>query len=86
MCPFSWCRCSEVPVNFRLAKQLVYRKVRKAIGLDRCTKCYTGAAPITRETLEFFLSLNIPVLELYGMSESSGPHTISLPHAFKLGR
>ncbi|XP_068853090.1 long-chain-fatty-acid--CoA ligase ACSBG2 isoform X2 [Aphelocoma coerulescens] len=77
--------CSEVPVNFRLARQLVYRKVRKAIGLDRCTKCYTGAAPITRDTLEFFLSLNIPVLELYGMSESSGPHTVSLPHAFKLG-
>ncbi|NWV69496.1 ACBG2 ligase, partial [Malurus elegans] len=76
---------SEVPVNFRLAKQLVYKKVRKAIGLDRCTKCYTGAAPITRDTLEYFLSLNIPVLELYGMSESSGPHTVSLPHAFKLG-
>lgn len=75
----------EVPVNFRLARQLVFRKVRRAIGLDRCTKCYTGAAPITRETLEFFLSLNIPVLELYGMSESSGPHTISLPQAFKLG-
>ncbi|NWX75377.1 ACBG2 ligase, partial [Alca torda] len=77
---------SEVPVNFRLARHLVYKKVRKAIGLDRCTKCYTGAAPISRETLEFFLSLNIPVLELYGMSESSGPHTMSLPHAFKLGR
>ncbi|XP_005060074.2 PREDICTED: long-chain-fatty-acid--CoA ligase ACSBG2 isoform X1 [Ficedula albicollis] len=76
---------SEVPVNFRLARQLVFRKVRKALGLDRCSKCYTGAAPITRDTLEFFLSLNIPVLELYGMSESSGPHTISLPHAFKLG-
>ncbi|CAM9775117.1 unnamed protein product [Bubo scandiacus] len=75
---------SEVPMNFHLARHLVYKKVRKAIGLDRCTKCYTGAAPITRETLEFFLSLNIPVLELYGMSESSGPHTISLPHAFKL--
>ncbi|XP_009578031.1 PREDICTED: long-chain-fatty-acid--CoA ligase ACSBG2 [Fulmarus glacialis] len=75
---------SEVPMNFHLARHLVYKKVRKAIGLDRCTKCYTGAAPITRETLEFFLSLNIPVFELYGMSESSGPHTISLPHAFKL--
>ncbi|XP_035203967.1 long-chain-fatty-acid--CoA ligase ACSBG2 isoform X1 [Oxyura jamaicensis] len=74
---------SEVPVNFRLARHLVYKKVRKAIGLDRCTKCYSGAAPITRETLEFFLSLNIPVYELYGMSESSGPHTVSLPHAFR---
>ncbi|NXG13837.1 ACBG2 ligase, partial [Grallaria varia] len=75
---------SEMPVNFRLAKHLVYRKVRKALGLERCTKCYTGAAPISRETLEFFLSLNIPVMEMYGMSESSGPHTISIPHAFKL--
>nr|XP_009665460.1 PREDICTED: long-chain-fatty-acid--CoA ligase ACSBG2 isoform X1 [Struthio camelus australis] len=75
---------TEVPVNFRLARHLVYKKVRKALGLDRCTKCYTGAAPITKETLEFFLSLNIPVYELYGMSESSGPQTISLPHAFRI--
>ncbi|NXP21944.1 ACBG2 ligase, partial [Scytalopus superciliaris] len=75
---------SEVPMNFRLAKHLVYRKVRKALGLERCTKCYTGAAPISRETLEFFLSLNILVLELYGMSESSGPHTMSIPHSFKI--
>ncbi|NWW84708.1 ACBG2 ligase, partial [Rhynochetos jubatus] len=75
---------SEVPVNFHLARHLVYKKVRKAIGLERCTKCYTGAAPITRETLEFFLSLNIPLFEMYGMSESSGPHTMSFPHAFRL--
>uniref|UniRef100_A0A671WVM8 Long-chain-fatty-acid--CoA ligase ACSBG2 n=1 Tax=Sparus aurata TaxID=8175 RepID=A0A671WVM8_SPAAU len=59
-------------------------KVRKALGLDRCSKCYTGAAPITKDTLEFFLSLDIPLYELYGMSESSGPHTISSPEAFKL--
>ncbi|KAG7488140.1 hypothetical protein MATL_G00030480 [Megalops atlanticus] len=75
---------SRTPLNYRLAKKLVFRKVRKALGLDRCTKCYTGAAPITKDTLEFFLSLDIPVYELYGMSESTGPHTISLPHAFRL--
>uniref|UniRef100_A0A8C1IQ10 Long-chain-fatty-acid--CoA ligase ACSBG2 n=1 Tax=Cyprinus carpio TaxID=7962 RepID=A0A8C1IQ10_CYPCA len=75
---------SRKPLNFRLAKCLVFRKVRKALGLDRCTRCYTGAAPITKDTLEFFLSLDIPLFELYGMSESSGPHTISLPDAFRL--
>ncbi|KAI1891619.1 hypothetical protein AGOR_G00145650 [Albula goreensis] len=75
---------SRTPLNYRLAKKLVFRKVRKALGLDRCTKCYTGAAPITKDTLEFFLSLDIPVYELYGMSESTGPHTISLPDAFRL--
>uniref|UniRef100_A0AAY4DXX4 Long-chain-fatty-acid--CoA ligase ACSBG2 n=1 Tax=Denticeps clupeoides TaxID=299321 RepID=A0AAY4DXX4_9TELE len=72
------------PLNYRLAKRLVFQKVRKALGLDRCTRCYTGAAPITRDTLEFFLSLDIPVYELYGMSESTGPHTISLSDAFRL--
>ncbi|KAL2090184.1 hypothetical protein ACEWY4_014872 [Coilia grayii] len=72
------------PLNYLLAKKLVFRKVRKALGLDRCSKCYTGAAPITKDTLEFFLSLDIPIYELYGMSESTGPHTISLPDAFRL--
>ena len=74
------------PLNFRLAKKLVFKKVRKALGLDRCLRCYTGAAPITKDTLQFFLSLDVPLYELYGMSESSGPHTISRPDAFRLTR
>ncbi|XP_033858027.1 long-chain-fatty-acid--CoA ligase ACSBG2-like isoform X1 [Acipenser ruthenus] len=75
---------SSLPFSYRLAKKLVFKKVRKALGLDRCTKCYTGAAPITKDTLEFFLSLDIPLYELYGMSESTGPHTISIPSAHRL--
>ncbi|KAF7654748.1 hypothetical protein LDENG_00065410 [Lucifuga dentata] len=74
----------QPPLSYRIAKKLVYTKVRKALGLDRCNKCYTGAAPITKDTLEFFLSLDIPVYELYGMSESTGPHTVSIPDAYKL--
>ncbi|XP_057697072.1 long-chain-fatty-acid--CoA ligase ACSBG2 isoform X2 [Corythoichthys intestinalis] len=74
----------HTPLSYQIAKKLVFKKVRKALGLDRCHRCYTGAAPITRDTLEFFLSLDIPLYELYGMSESTGPHTISLPSAFRL--
>ncbi|XP_077440942.1 long-chain-fatty-acid--CoA ligase ACSBG2 isoform X2 [Vanacampus margaritifer] len=74
----------HTPLSYQIAKKLVFKKVRKALGLDRCQKCYTGAAPITRDTLEFFLSLDIPLYELYGMSESTGPHTISLPNAFRI--
>ncbi|XP_026179035.1 long-chain-fatty-acid--CoA ligase ACSBG2 isoform X1 [Mastacembelus armatus] len=74
----------RTPLSYHIAKKLVFKKVRKALGLDRCSKCYTGAAPITKDTLEFFLSLDIPLYELYGMSENTGPHTISLPDAFKL--
>ncbi|GCB70516.1 hypothetical protein scyTo_0005696, partial [Scyliorhinus torazame] len=72
------------PDALKVANQLVFKKVRNALGLTRCTKCYTGAAPITKDTLEFFLSLNIPLYELYGMSESTGPHTISVPDNFRI--
>ena len=38
-----------------------------------------GAAPISKGTLEYFQSLNLPLYELYGMSEVSGANIISLP-------
>ncbi|XP_068461365.1 long-chain-fatty-acid--CoA ligase ACSBG2-like isoform X2 [Clinocottus analis] len=68
---------NQVPWGFMLANTLVFKKVRESLGLDRCKLCFTGAAPITKDSLEYFMSLNIPLLELYGMSESSGPHTVS---------
>ncbi|XP_033829074.1 long-chain-fatty-acid--CoA ligase ACSBG2-like [Periophthalmus magnuspinnatus] len=73
-----------VPWGFTLANSLVFKKVRAVMGLDRCKLCLTGAAPITKETLEYFMSLNLPLMELYGMSESSGPHTVSVPTSFRL--
>lgn len=75
---------NAVPWGFMLANSLVFKKVKAVLGLDRCRLFLTGAAPITKETLEYFMSLNIPLMELYGMSESSGPHTISVPSAFRL--
>ena len=38
----------------------------------------SAAAPIARSVLEFFLDFDIPIYELYGMSESTGPQTLSL--------
>uniref|UniRef100_A0A3P9A324 long-chain-fatty-acid--CoA ligase n=2 Tax=Esox lucius TaxID=8010 RepID=A0A3P9A324_ESOLU len=73
-----------VPWGFMLANNLVFKKVRWAMGLDRCKNCLTGAAPITKETLEYFMSLNLPLYELYGMSESTGPHTISWENNYKI--
>lgn len=75
-----------VPWGFMLANNLVFKKVRWALGLDRCKNCLTGAAPITKETLEYFMSLSLPLYELYGMSESTGPHTISWENNFKIMR
>ena len=56
------------------------------LGLDRATYCVSSAAPISIHTLEFFQSLGIPILEIYGMSECSGPGTISLRDRYQLGK
>ena len=39
----------------------------------------TGAAPIERSVVEFFMQLDVPIYEMYGMSECTGPHCVSLP-------
>jgi long-subunit acyl-CoA synthetase (AMP-forming) len=69
--------------QYALADKLVYSKVRAALGFDRCRVAVTSAAPISKDTLEFFLSLGIRLLEVYGMSECTGPTTFSLPDKYK---
>ncbi|XP_075064497.1 long-chain-fatty-acid--CoA ligase ACSBG1 [Mixophyes fleayi] len=64
-----------------VADLLVLSKMRKMLGFSRCQKHFSGAAPISKETLEFFLGLNITLYEAYGMSETSGPHVMSGPQA-----
>ncbi len=74
------------PLGYGLADKLVFSKVRAKLGLDRCRFQMTSAAPIAKSTLEFFLSLGIPLYEVYGMSECTGPATISLPGRYKTGK
>mgnify|MGYP000435191508 CR=1 FL=1 len=40
---------------------------------------------MARSTLDFFLSLGIPVLEVYGMSECTGPTTFSTENRYRIG-
>ena len=72
------------PLTFFLAKKIL-GKIRVALGLDRCIACFTGAAPIERKVLDYFSSIDIPVLELFGQSECTGPHTVNTPTAWKIG-
>jgi len=73
------------PLMYGLANALVFSKVRARLGLDRCRVAITGAAPISKDTLEFFLSLGLPLYEVYGMSECTGPATQSLPNSYRTG-
>ena len=76
-----------LPWGWWFANKLVFKNVREALGFSNCRIFMSGAAPINKEVVEFFMCLNIPILEVYGMSESSGPHTINVfsPGGWKLG-
>jgi long-subunit acyl-CoA synthetase (AMP-forming) len=74
------------PLLYGLANALVFKKVRKQLGMDRAKILVTSAAPISRDTLEFFLSLGLPICEVYGMSECTGPATASLPDKYHTGK
>jgi long-chain-fatty-acid--CoA ligase ACSBG len=65
-----------------MARGLVLSKLRNRLGLNETRYFITGAAPISKDTQEFFLSLNMPLLEAFGMSETTGPHTLSIPTEF----
>jgi long-subunit acyl-CoA synthetase (AMP-forming) len=78
-------RGEPLPAGYGLADKLVFSKVKEKLGLDRCRLQITSAAPISRDTLEFFMSLGVIVNEVYGMSESTGPATLSTPDKFKTG-
>uniref|UniRef100_A0A8C4I356 Long-chain-fatty-acid--CoA ligase ACSBG1 n=1 Tax=Dicentrarchus labrax TaxID=13489 RepID=A0A8C4I356_DICLA len=78
------CMDDEKPFLFFLADSLVLQKLRAELGLSCCQKFFSGAAPISSETVQFFLGLNIWLYEAYGMSESTGPHFMSGPKAYKL--
>ena len=51
------------------------RPARQLLGLDELRVAVTAAAPIPVEVLQFFRSAGVPLSELYGLSESSGPMT-----------
>ncbi|XP_054418102.1 long-chain-fatty-acid--CoA ligase ACSBG2 [Pteronotus mesoamericanus] len=72
------------PMSYRMAKALVFSKVTNTLGLDHCHTFISGAAPLSLETSEFFLSLDMPIGEMYGLTESTGPHTICSGDNYRL--
>jgi long-chain acyl-CoA synthetase len=63
----------KLALQHELAKKLVFSKLKQALGLSNARLCISGAAPISKEVLEFFATLDIIIFEVYGQSEDTGP-------------
>jgi long-chain acyl-CoA synthetase len=68
-----------------LFERLVFSKVRHGLGMDDLLIAITAAAPISPELIVFFRALGIPLYELYGMTETTGPATSNLTGADRIG-
>jgi long-chain acyl-CoA synthetase len=61
-----------------LGRALIFRKIRERFGPHlRALIC--GSAPLAPETQQFFLMLGIPVLQAYGLTETTGICTLDDP-------
>jgi long-subunit acyl-CoA synthetase (AMP-forming) len=67
------------------ADKLVLSPLRRKLGLDRARFCVTGAAAMPLTTLQFFDSLGLPILDVWGMTESTAMGSANLPAARKPG-
>jgi long-chain acyl-CoA synthetase len=73
------------PMMAGILDSIVLSKVREQLGMDQVELAITAAAPINPDLILFFQTLGIPLFELYGMSETTGPATTNLPGAFRIG-
>jgi long-chain acyl-CoA synthetase len=74
----------ELQQQFDAADEALFKNVRAAFG-GNLKQANTGAAPIAPEILEFFYACGVPVMEGYGMTETSTVATTQTPERHKLG-
>ena len=68
-----------------LLDKIALSKVREGLGMDDVDLAITAAAPISPDLVKFFHTIGVPLYEVYGMSENTGPASATLPGAIKLG-
>jgi len=74
---------STLPVNFSISQKLsfafwdafVYRHLRGYLGLGNCHYSMTAAAPISPSLLATMRGIGIPLIEIFGMTETTGAAT-----------
>lgn len=87
----SWSRAREggrVPLplraRHRLFETLVYRELREVLG-GRCRFAISGGAPLGERLGHFYRGIGVPVLEGYGLTETTAAVTVNTPADHKIG-
>lgn len=86
--PHRW-KGRPLPIGLRLLYGLcdlaVLRPLRRRLGLHRVRSVLSGAAPIAPDILGYFWSIGVPIREIYGQTEGSGPTSVHREGDVRLG-
>lgn len=72
-------------LQLNIADRLVLSKLRDRLGFTNAKLLFTGSAPISPEVHEFFLAMNLDLVEGYGLTESCPALTVNRRDNFRLG-
>lgn len=71
--------------RYQLWNLLVLHNLRRMLGFDNMRRGVTGAAPISPDLLRWYWAIGVPLVEGFGMSETTGLGTINTPAANRIG-
>jgi long-chain acyl-CoA synthetase len=70
--------------QYTLAEKLVFSKLQSRLG-GRLRVLVSGSAPLSRDIAEFFAAANLPIMEGYGMTETSAANFVNRLGRLKIG-
>ena len=71
--------------EFARADQAVLGPIRSLLGLGEAATVFSAAAPLPADVSAFFAGLGMTILDVYGMTETTGAFTANTPDAYRLG-
>jgi long-chain-fatty-acid--CoA ligase ACSBG len=72
------------PLLYPVFNSMLLLKIKAALGLDETQIHLFGAAPMKSTSIEYFASLDMPLFNMYGMSETTGATTCHSIENFRL--
>ncbi|KAK5576194.1 hypothetical protein RB653_007335 [Dictyostelium firmibasis] len=67
------------PYSYYIAEKLVFKKIKESIGWSQAKTIINAAAPLGDDTILFFRSIGIKIVQGYGLSETSGAVIMGIP-------